>query len=83
MGQAYQIQDQILPYFLTFQVVGWADVFSRKVYSDIIIDSLKYCRGSKGLNLYAYVIMTNHVHAIMQSKIGDLSGMVRISRSSQ
>ena len=77
MGQAYQIQDQSLPYFLTFQVVGWADVFSRKIYRDIILDSLKYCRESKGLNLFAYVIMTNHVHTIMQSNNDDLSGLIR------
>ncbi len=77
MGQAYQIQDQSRPYFLTFQIVGWADIFSRKVYRDIILDSLKYCRESKGLILFAYVIMTNHVHAIMQSKDRDLSGLVR------
>jgi len=77
MGQAYQIQDQDRPYYLTFQVVGWADIFSRKVYRDIILDSLKYCRKSKGLNLFAYVIMTNHMHVIMQSRVGDLSGLVR------
>ncbi|WP_186755959.1 hypothetical protein [Echinicola salinicaeni] len=34
MGEAYHIRDQEMPYFLTFQVVGWADVFSRKVYRD-------------------------------------------------
>ena len=28
-------------------------------------------------NLYAYVIMTNHMHTIMQSREGDLSGLVR------
>lgn len=77
MGQAYQIQDQDRPYYLTFQVVGWADIFSRKVYRDIILDSLKYCRESKGLNLFAYVIMTNHMHVIMQSRVGNLSGLVR------
>ena len=27
--------------------------------------------------LFAYVIMANHVHAIMQSKHSDLSGLVR------
>ena len=43
MGEGYQIRDQNRVYFLTFQVVGWADVFSRKVYRDIIIDSLNYC----------------------------------------
>jgi REP element-mobilizing transposase RayT len=77
MGNAYQIQDQDRPYYLTFQAVGWADIFSRKLYRDIILDSLKYCRKSKGLNLFAYVIMTNHMHVIMQSRVGDLSGLVR------
>ena len=30
MGDVYQIKDQEEAYFLTFQVVGWADVFSRQ-----------------------------------------------------
>ena len=77
MGEAYQIRDQDQVYFFTFQVVGWVDIFSRKIYRDIVLDSLSYCRQNKGLVLYAYVIMTNHVHAIMQSKNSDLSGLVR------
>ena len=77
MGSTYQIQDQQQVYFFTFQVVGWADIFRRKIYRDIILDSFVYCRKNKGLLLFAYVIMTNHVHTIMQSKVGDLSGLVR------
>jgi len=49
MGEAYQIRDQELPHFLTFQVVGWADVFVRKVYRDFILENLTYCRNEKGL----------------------------------
>lgn len=77
MGNAYQIKDQEATYYLTFQVVGWADVFSRQIYRDIIIDSFKYCIENKGLELFAYVIMTNHVHVIMRSKNGNLSDIVR------
>ena len=77
MGEAYQIRDQDRVYFLTFQVVGWADVFSRKVYRNIIINSLNYSRENKNLILYAYVIMTNHVHVVMQSSNGNLSGHLR------
>jgi len=51
-------------YFLTMTVVDWIDAFSRKVYCDFIIDSLKYCIAEKGLNVYAYVIMSNHLHLI-------------------
>lgn len=77
MGSAYQIRDQHAAYYFTFQIVGWADVFSRQIYRDIIVDSLKYCQSEKGLVLYAYVIMTNHMHLIMASRLDDLSGLVR------
>jgi len=77
MGEAYQIRDQEGLYFFTFQVVGWADIFSRQIYRDIILDSFTFCRQNNGLELFAYVIMTNHVHAIMSSKLGKLSDLVR------
>ncbi|WP_246611455.1 transposase [Arthrospiribacter ruber] len=77
MGEAYQIRDQELLYFLTFQVAGWADVFSRKVYRDFILENLAYCRKEKGLYLFGYVIMTNHIHLVVQQKDGNLSGWVR------
>ena len=77
MAHTYQINDQSVPYFLTFQVVGWADVFTRKDYRDIILESITHCRQHKGLIVFAYVIMTNHVHVIFQSGHDDLSGLVR------
>jgi REP element-mobilizing transposase RayT len=77
MGEAYQIRDQELPYFLTFQVVGWADVFTRKTYCDFILENLTYSRKEKGLYLYGYVIMSNHMHLVVQQKDGKLSNWVR------
>ena len=77
MGDAYQIKNPYGIYFLTFQVVGWVDVFSRRQYRDDIIESLSYCRDNKNLKLFAYVIMSNHVHAIMRSPDGILPGIVR------
>ncbi len=77
MGEAYQINNQKATYFITFQIVGWADVFSRQRYRDVIIDSFKYCMIHKGMELNAYVIMTNHIHVIISSKTENLSGLVR------
>ena len=77
MSYAYRISEQEEPYFLTFQIVGWVDIFTRKIYRDIVIESLTYCQQEKGLNLYAYVIMSNHIHLLAQSKTGNLSGFVR------
>ena len=77
MSTGYKIDDQNALHFLTFQVVQWADIFTRKKYRDIVIDSLKYCRDHKGLEIYAYVIMSNHVHLLARSEKGDLSGTIR------
>lgn len=65
-------------YFLTSTVVDWVDVFTRPVYRYIIIDSLKYWINEKGLELYAWVIMSNHIHLVAASKKGfDLSDTMR------
>ena len=63
----YKIRDQFGLYFLTFTVVGWVDLFTRKQCKDIIIDSFKYCQKHKGLELCAYVIMPSHVHLIARA----------------
>jgi REP element-mobilizing transposase RayT len=52
-------------------------VFSRQVYRDIVIDSLRYCKTNKGLIVYAYVIMTNPIHLIVRSEAGHLSDTIR------
>ncbi len=77
MPTGYRIDNQSGLYFLTFQVVGWVDVFSRKFYVDIILESLAFCRKNKGLKIWAYVIMTNHMHVILSSENGKLSDTVR------
>jgi len=77
MGDAYQIKDQAGTYFLTFQVVGWADVFTRRKYRDIVMESMEYCRKEKGLRIYAYVVMSNHLHVIWRSETETLSDTVR------
>ncbi|MBI3136183.1 MAG: transposase [Bacteroidetes bacterium] len=56
------------PYFITMTVVNWVDVFTRPVYKDAIIDSLNYCIKNKGLNVFAYVLMTNHLHLIVSAE---------------
>lgn len=52
-------------YFITPTVIGWVDIFTRKEIRDIVIDSLRYCHMHKGLNIYAFCIMSNHLHLIV------------------
>jgi REP element-mobilizing transposase RayT len=51
-------------YFTTTTVVDWIDVFTRPIYKQVIIDSLAYCQKEKGLDIYAWVLMTNHLHMV-------------------
>jgi REP element-mobilizing transposase RayT len=51
-------------YFITLTVVGWIDVFTRKNHKDAIIESLRYCIANKGLNIYSFCLMSNHLHLI-------------------
>jgi REP element-mobilizing transposase RayT len=64
-------------YFLSFATVGWIDVFTRPLYKDIIVESLKHCQEQKGLILHAWCIMTNHVHLIASARDNNLSDILR------
>ena len=77
MSTGYQIKDQEGLYYLTFQVINWIDIFTRQIYRDIVIENLKYCQQNKGLQVFAYVIMSNHIHIIANSSEGKLSDTIR------
>ena len=77
----YKIRNQEAIHYVTFTIVYWIDVFTRPNYRDIIIESLKYCQKEKDLVIYAYVIMSNHVHLIVRSETGKLSGTIRDFKS--
>ncbi|UBM62425.1 transposase [Candidatus Sulfidibacterium hydrothermale] len=77
-GDRYIISDQNGLYFLTFTVVDWVDVFTRKEYKSVLTDSMNYCIEKKGLIVYAWVIMSNHMHVLWQAKEGfRLSDIIR------
>ena len=77
LADGYKIRNQYGAHFLTFSIVGWIDLFSRQSYRDVLIESLKFCICNKGLQVGAFVIMSNHVHFIWTSENGNLSGLIR------
>ena len=79
MGEGgYKISDQQAIHFITFAVIEWVDVFTKRDYRDIVLDSLRYCQREKGLVLYCWVIMSNHIHFIVSAKEGfQLSNILR------
>jgi len=67
MSRKYKFKDNQQLYFITYAVVNWIDLFTRNEYKDILLKSWQHCSEQKGLEVYAWVIMTNHVHMIIGS----------------
>ena len=67
MSRNYKFHNPDGVYFISFAVVEWLDVFTRNEYKTIIIDSLRYCQKEKGMEVFAWCLMTNHIHLIFRS----------------
>ena len=81
MSTGYQIKEQDELHYVTFQIVRWIDIFTRKVYRDIVIESLRFCQQNKGLEIYAFVVMSNHIHLLLRSFPGKLSDTIKEFKS--
>ncbi|UKN02008.1 transposase [Paracrocinitomix mangrovi] len=62
MSRNYKFHNPDGAYFVSFAVVEWIDVFTSNDYKEILIESLAYCQKHKGMEIYAWCIMSNHVH---------------------
>ena len=81
MSTGYKITDQSAVHFCTFTIVQWADIFTRQVYRDIVVDAFNFCVEQKGLEVHAYVFMSNHIHCMLSAKNDNLSGIIRDLKS--
>jgi len=70
MSRNYKFYNPDGIYFVSFAVKEWIDIFTRNEYKDVIVDSLTFCQKNKELELFAWCIMTNHVHLIIRAKKG-------------
>ena len=50
----YRIRNQKEIHFISFAAVEWVDVFTRKDYRDVLLDSLRFCQNSKQLRLHGW-----------------------------
>ena len=63
MNRVTQLTTEL--YFTTDTVIDWVDIFTRPCYKHLVIESLSYCQKEKGLIIYAWVLMSNHLHMIV------------------
>lgn len=65
-------------YFLTTSTVQHHHLFSRDIMKRLVVDSLDCMRLRQRLKLYAFVIMPNHLHIIVQCRAEDpLADVIR------
>ncbi len=77
-SENYSIEDQNAIYFLTFTITDWVDIFTRSCYKIVVVDSLNYCIDHKGLTVYAWCLMSNHIHLVARANEGfQLSDIIR------
>ena len=67
MSEKYKIFEGDEVYFVTFTIVEWIKVLENDDYKDLIINTIKFYQHNKGLVVYGYCIMPNHVHMIVQA----------------
>ena len=80
MGRSrYKIYEPTHPHFITCTVLNWLPIFTNTQSVSIILDSLKHLQKSDNLKIYAYVILENHLHLIVQSD--DISKSIRNFKS--
>jgi REP element-mobilizing transposase RayT len=59
-------------YFWTATINNWQGLLEKDQYKDVIIDSLQYLSGEGKIDVFAFVIMPNHIHFIW--RVNELNG---------
>ncbi len=65
-------------FFVTMTIRNWYKILNEKRWG-ILSESIEYCQKNKGLKIYSYVFMLNHIHMIIRAP--DVSGFIRDFKS--
>ena len=63
-------------YFVTFAITNWVVLFIRNECKEIVLNSIRFCQEDKDLEVYAWIMMTSHLHLIIGSKGNALSNIM-------
>ncbi len=63
----YKIYETEYPYFLTNSIVEGIPLFANREISDFILNALQFLQEAREVDVYAYVIMENHIHFIAKN----------------
>jgi REP element-mobilizing transposase RayT len=60
------IHDPTHLYFVTATLLGWKHLLAEAQYAQIVLDSLAWHRTNGRWQLFAYVLMPSHLHAVLK-----------------
>jgi putative transposase len=75
----YRIYEDFRPHFMTWTIVGWLPMFTRRETVEIVLDSWQFLQSQRDFHLFGYVILENHLHLIASAP--DLAAVVKNSKS--
>jgi REP element-mobilizing transposase RayT len=64
----YRIFETEYPYFLTDTVVAWLPIFTQPSFVQIVLDSWRFLQRERGVRIFGYVILENHLHWIASAE---------------
>jgi len=68
MGRSrYKIYEPNHSHFVTCTILHWIPLFTRVESVQIVLDALTFLKEKDNLKVYAYVILENHLHLVVQS----------------
>jgi REP element-mobilizing transposase RayT len=67
MSRNYKFHNPEGVYFVSFAVVNWIDALANDEYKALLIKCLNYCQQEKGMEIFAWCIMSNHMHLVFRS----------------
>lgn len=80
MGRSrFIIYEEHYPYFITNTTKDGLPLLSRPKLAEIILESLTFLQKVRKVDVYGYVIMENHFHAIVKGE--DLAKKLRLTKS--
>ena len=68
MSEQYKFLNPEGLYFTTSTIINWIDLFTRKDYAGIVLNSIRHCQRKKGLTIHGWNLMPSHLHLIVSSK---------------
>ncbi len=79
MRSRFKVLSEGAIYFITSTIVEWIPVFTANAYFQILIQALKFSQEKKSLEIFGYVVMENHFHALVRGP--QLSGIMQSMKS--